>query len=112
MEPEKISVSPSLSSTIISTVTQTGSTGPKDEDSDSKGSDESSWQAMKYTFTIFGVTFTAVGLFLLIEFGAPSVDEDGEVIEDEYSNRALPIQYVYRTLKQMNYYRKVGWFIY
>lgn len=94
-----------MSPTIISTVTtRTASTADEDERKD----DANSWRTMKYTFTIFGVTVTFAGLFLLMEFGGPNLGEDGEVVEDEYSNHAVPIQYLYRTLKQMNYYRKVS----
>ncbi|GJQ81933.1 hypothetical protein Trydic_g20400 [Trypoxylus dichotomus] len=105
----KITVNPSMSSTIIGTVTGTESStlsASKSEESDGK-KQENSWQTMKYTFTIFGVTFTVAGLFLLFEFGAPSVNEDGEVIEDEYSQLSPPMQYIYRTAKQINYYRKL-----
>ncbi|KAK9754107.1 hypothetical protein QE152_g1518 [Popillia japonica] len=49
----KLSVDPSVSPTIISTVTtRTASTADEDERKD----DANSWRTMKYTFTIFGVT--------------------------------------------------------
>ncbi|KAI4454707.1 nuclear lim interactor-interacting factor-related [Holotrichia oblita] len=106
----KLSVDTSVSPTIISRVTQTSSarttSSTGDEDGDHKD-DANSWRTMKYTFTIFGVTVTVTGLFLLMEFGAPGLGEDGQVIEDEYSKLSIPAQYIYRTFKQMNYYRKL-----
>lgn len=96
-----------MSPTIISTVTQTTSARTTSDDGGEHRDGANSWRTMKFTFTIFGVTVTVAGLFLLMEFGGPNLGEDGEVIEDEYSNLSVPTQYLYRTFKQMKYYKKV-----
>ncbi|XP_071057133.1 mitochondrial import inner membrane translocase subunit TIM50-C-like isoform X1 [Onthophagus taurus] len=95
-----------VSKNIISTVTQTDSS-KKGNDDNEQNEQEHSWQTMKFTLTLFGISFTGIGLFLIMELGKPKINEDGIEIEDEFSNLSLLEQYLYRTADQLNYYRKL-----
>lgn len=62
---------------------------------------------MKYTLVMFGATFTAVGTWLIVEYGAPERDENGEIIRDEFSDMNTLRQYFMRMLKQLDYFQKM-----
>lgn len=49
-----------------------------------------------------------MGGCMVIEMGAPRRDDEGKVIEDEYSHLALPLQYLRRTWKELTFYEKVA----
>lgn len=50
--------------------TATGSPAASEEESEEdKKKRESSWRAMKYTLVAFGVTFGALGIWVLVECG-------------------------------------------
>ncbi|GFQ97696.1 mitochondrial import inner membrane translocase subunit TIM50-C [Trichonephila clavata] len=84
-----------------------------DDDKHSKSSDESSKndafskKAMKYTFLAFGSMFTGMLGLAIYEWGAPPMDEEGNIIEDEYSHMPVLKAYIYRTYKEMLYYNKL-----
>ncbi|XP_046402331.1 mitochondrial import inner membrane translocase subunit TIM50-C-like [Ischnura elegans] len=68
---------------------------------------EASWKAIKYTFLVFGVSFGAIGIYMLVEWGAPRKDENGEIVRDEFSDMPLVQQYFLRMLQEINYYKKM-----
>lgn len=107
-------------STILSTLIQnkdekdaegkTGSQGsedPKNEDEEARKQKESAWRAMKYTFIAFGVSFSCLGSYLVYELGKPPVDPDGQIVFDEYSQMPMFKQYILRTVRELNYYKKM-----
>lgn len=63
---------------------------------------EKTFRTLKYSFLAFGVMMTGMGGFLIWSWGAPNVDEAGNIIQDEFSNMMLPQQYLYRTWKGMH----------
>lgn len=77
------------------------------EEEDVKKARETSWRTMKYTLIFFGVSFVCIGGYLIIELGKPQVDERGNIIKDELSDMAKWKQYIYRTLRELDYYKKV-----
>lgn len=70
-------------------------------------SSEVSGGSLKATLAIFGITFTCVGGYLVYQLGGPAVAEDGSVIHDEFSKMPVWKQYIYRTLKELDYYKKM-----
>lgn len=79
----------------------------QNEEEENRKSREQAWRTMKYTLTMFGVTFTALGGWLIVEYGAPEVDEHGEVIRDEFSDLGTVRQYFMRMFRQLDYFQKV-----
>ncbi|KAG8227790.1 hypothetical protein J437_LFUL006424 [Ladona fulva] len=83
------------------------SAGADDDSEEDRKKREASWKAIKYTFLVFGVSFSAIGIYMLVEWGAPRRDENGEIVEDEFSHMPLPQQYFLRMLQEINYYKKI-----
>ncbi|XP_065338110.1 mitochondrial import inner membrane translocase subunit TIM50-C-like [Cloeon dipterum] len=88
-----------------------GQQGQKDEKTEESEEDrkkrEAAWRTMKYTFIAFGVSFTSLGMWLLVECGAPLKDPDGNDLEDEFSQMPIVQQYVARSWKELVTYRKM-----
>lgn len=77
------------------------------EEEEAKKARESSWRTMKYTLIVFGVTFICIGGYLIIELGKPEVDENGNRVRDEFSDMPVWKQYICRTLRELDYYKKM-----
>lgn len=56
---------------------------------------------MKYTFLFLGLTFVAVGSYVILILGRPVENEEGELAPDEFSNLPVWKQYFLRGLKQV-----------
>ncbi|XP_055948967.1 mitochondrial import inner membrane translocase subunit TIM50-like [Argiope bruennichi] len=101
-----------LSDDILRAARAKQASGNEDE-KHSKSSDEGSKndafskKAMKYTFLAFGSMFTGLVGLAIYEWGAPPRDEEGNIIEDEYSHMPALKAYIYRTYKEMLYYDKL-----
>ncbi|XP_026749884.2 mitochondrial import inner membrane translocase subunit TIM50-C-like [Galleria mellonella] len=68
---------------------------------------ERSWRRMKFGFGVFGGALTVMGGCLVVEMGAPRRGEDGQIIEDEFSNLPTVMQYLKRTWKELTFYEKM-----
>lgn len=68
---------------------------------------EGNTDSLRNTFIVFGVSFTFIGGFLLYKFGQPVIDEDGNLVRDEFSDLPLWQQYIYRTLREVDYYTRL-----
>ncbi|XP_050314174.1 mitochondrial import inner membrane translocase subunit TIM50-C-like [Anthonomus grandis grandis] len=79
----------------------------KDEEEDSKKKKEQSWRKMKLTLMFFGVGFSGLGAYLVITLGTPPKDEDGNYMRDEYSDGSIVKAYLMRTLRELEYYRRL-----
>lgn len=79
-----------------------------EEDEERKKQRETSWRTMKLTLICFGLTMTIGGGFVLFELGKPRRDEEGNLVTDEFSDLPTFQQIVYRTLKELNYYKRVS----
>lgn len=77
------------------------------EEEEQKKQRESAWRTMKLTLIAFGMSFTCLGGYLIFEFGKAPVDPEGNPITDEFSNMPVYKQYFYRTLKELDYYKRV-----
>lgn len=82
-------------------------TNAPSEEEEKKRARETSWRTMKYTLVFFGVSFICIGGYLIIELGKPEIDEKGNKIRDEFSDMAVWKQYIYRTLRELDYYKKM-----
>ncbi len=69
---------------------------------------EASWRAMKYTLIFFGVTMSGLTGYIVGTWGAPEKDEEGNVIEDQFSSKPLALQYILRSWNAMMNYSKVS----
>lgn len=50
---------------------------------------------------------TVMGGCLVVEMGAPRRDDEGQVIEDEFSPMPIVMQYIKRAWKELTFYEKV-----
>lgn len=62
---------------------------------------------MKYSFIFFGVSMTLAGSMLIYDISKPKYDEDGNVVEDEFSHMPFIFQLYNRVKKEFSYYKKV-----
>lgn len=74
---------------------------------DGKNSKENSWTSVKNTLAAFGIVFASITGYVVYKLGAPLVGEDGEIIKDEFSHLSFWQQYVHRTLKELNDYKRM-----
>lgn len=77
------------------------------EDEEERRARENSWRTMKYTLIIFGVSMSCLFIYLVVELGKPSFDNNGKLIMDDYSNMVTWKQYLFRTFGELNYYKKL-----
>lgn len=82
-------------------------TEEESENEDKKKRRESAWKSVKTSLVVIGATFGCLSGFLVYWLGKPPVDEDGYKIKDEYSELPLWQQYFYRTLKEIDYYKRL-----
>lgn len=68
---------------------------------------ESSWKALKYSMIFLGVSMTGMAGFLVATWGVPDRDEEGNQIVDQFSSKALPLQYLLRSWNAMMNYSQV-----
>lgn len=74
---------------------------------DEKRKSEAAWKSVKTSLAVIGVTFGCLSGFLVYTLGKPSLDEDGGLVVDEYSDLPMWQQYFYRTLKELDYYKRL-----
>lgn len=79
----------------------------EDEDEKKRKEAEASWRAMKYSFYFFGVTLSGLSGFLVVTWGAPERDSEGNIIEDEFSSKPIALQYLLRSWNAVMNYSKV-----
>ena len=68
---------------------------------------EASWRAMKYTLIFFSVTLSGLTGYIVATWGAPERDEEGNVIEDQFSSKPLALQFILRSWNAMRNYSQV-----
>ncbi|XP_013140818.1 PREDICTED: mitochondrial import inner membrane translocase subunit TIM50-C-like [Papilio polytes] len=68
---------------------------------------EKSWKRMKIGFAVFGGAMTVMGTCLVVEMGAPRHDDEGKIIEDEFSQMPIVLQYIKRTWKELTFYERM-----
>lgn len=57
---------------------------------------ENTLKSLKYSLICLGMGLGTIGSYLFVKYGSPKVDDDGNVIEDEYTNFPVWQQYIYR----------------
>lgn len=80
----------------------------EDEEAKKKKEAEASWRTMKYTLIFFGVTLSGLSGYIIGTWGAPEKDEDGNVIEDQFSSKPLALQYILRSWNAIMNYSQVS----
>lgn len=66
-----------------------------------------SWTMMKYGFILFGLWVVVVCVTVVYEVNKPTYDEDGNVVNDEYSNMPFFHRTYYKLKKEISYYKKM-----
>lgn len=61
----------------------------------------------KYTLLVMLCMFSGSAVYALCEWGKPSVDENGNVIEDRFSSMPVVMQYIYRSWDTFTHYEQV-----
>ncbi|XP_060516058.1 mitochondrial import inner membrane translocase subunit TIM50-C-like [Cylas formicarius] len=97
-----------LGSILINTKDQVDANKEKVvDDEETKKQRERSWRTMKITLWVFGISFTCIGTYCIISFGAPQKDSNGIPIRDEFSDKPILKAYLMRTFKELEYYRRL-----
>ena len=78
----------------------------KDEE-EAKKNREQKWKNTKRGLIICGGMLTVSLGYTVYNFGSSPVDEQGNVIQDEFSNLPFPKQNIYRILKELEYFKKM-----
>ncbi|KAF2896530.1 hypothetical protein ILUMI_09644 [Ignelater luminosus] len=77
------------------------------EETEARLAREAAWRKMKYTLIFMGISFFCFGSYLILEFGKPPVAGDGTIMRDEFSSMPTWMQYLYRTLREVDYYKRL-----
>ncbi|XP_058793178.1 mitochondrial import inner membrane translocase subunit TIM50-C-like [Phymastichus coffea] len=78
-----------------------------DEEAERLKQNQRQWKMMKYSFIMFGIAMSFAGFTIIYEISKPVYDENGKVVEDEYSHLPLHQQIFYRLRKEFSYYKKL-----
>lgn len=81
------------------------------EDEEDRKQREQSWKMMKISFIIFGVSLGALGGMFIYDISRPVYDENGDLVEDEFSHLPFFQQIWKRLYRELTYYKKVCQFI-
>ncbi|CAG0882049.1 unnamed protein product [Darwinula stevensoni] len=92
---------PSVTTLAMRTMTDSAESKEKQDKANA------SLRAMKYSFIVLSVLGAGVSGFLLVTWGAPHKDEDGNDIEDEFSHLPTIKQYLKRTWREVKVYNKM-----
>ncbi|KAG5896260.1 hypothetical protein JTB14_033557 [Gonioctena quinquepunctata] len=74
---------------------------------ESKKQREKAWRTMKRTLAFFGISFTCLGGYLIFTLGSPEKDLNGNPIKDNLADRNIILQYIIRTYRELDYYKKL-----
>nr|CAH7741977.1 unnamed protein product [Callosobruchus chinensis]CAH7753256.1 unnamed protein product [Callosobruchus chinensis] len=73
---------------------------------DEKNRKEQSQKTMR-VLAFLGISFTCVGTYLVFTLGAPEKDAEGNPIKDDLYEKPLALQYILRTYRELDYYRRL-----
>ncbi|XP_015110303.1 mitochondrial import inner membrane translocase subunit TIM50-C [Diachasma alloeum] len=77
------------------------------EDEEAQKQREQSWKMMKWSFILFGVSMSMTGGIIVYELARPTYDENGNIVEDEFSGLPFPQRVWKRLCREVNYYTKL-----
>lgn len=75
-----------------------------DQNNDEK---QRSWTMMKYGFIFFGLWVVVVCVTVVYEINKPVYDEEGNLVQDEYSSMPFFHRVYYRLKREVSYYKKM-----
>lgn len=78
------------------------------EDAEDRKQREHQWKMMKYSLIACGISLSVMGSITVYELARPMVDENGNIIEDEFSSLPYFLQMWKRLTRELNYYKKVN----
>ncbi|CAH0562605.1 unnamed protein product [Brassicogethes aeneus] len=79
----------------------------QEDDEEQQKQRETSWRRMKRTLFAFSFTFVFLGGYIIVKLGSPEIDNDGEVVVDDLKNKSIVSQYLIRTYRELDYYRRL-----
>ncbi|CAG9838383.1 unnamed protein product [Diabrotica balteata] len=77
------------------------------EEEERKKQRENSWRTMKLTLAFLGISFTCIGTYVIFTLGSPEKDSHGNPIKDDLADKPVVLQYIIRTYRELDYYRKL-----
>ncbi|KAK0095170.1 hypothetical protein PV326_009037, partial [Microctonus aethiopoides] len=77
------------------------------EDEENRKQREKSWKRMKITLIILGVSFSAMGGMFIYTVSRPVYDENGDLVEDEFSHLPFFPKIWKRVYRELTYYKKL-----
>lgn len=94
-----------LRASIERIVEKSGLNTPFDEAH--QATDKNSRNSLKNYFIAFGLTFACIGGYIVYQLGQPTIGEDGDMVQDEYAHLSSWLQYIYRMLEALDYYKRL-----
>ncbi|XP_044765476.1 mitochondrial import inner membrane translocase subunit TIM50-C-like [Coccinella septempunctata] len=68
---------------------------------------EHAWRTMKITLSLFGISFTILGGYLIFTLGAPTTDPDQINLHHDIANKPVWQQYIIRTYRELDFYTRL-----
>ncbi|XP_018564965.1 mitochondrial import inner membrane translocase subunit TIM50-C [Anoplophora glabripennis] len=96
-----------VKSPLDNLITKDGGEKEQEKSNEDKKQREQSWKAMKLTLAVFGISFTCMGVYLVVTLGSPERDMDGKPIRDDLFDQNIIKQYIVRTYRELDYYRRL-----
>ncbi|KAL3289392.1 hypothetical protein HHI36_022822 [Cryptolaemus montrouzieri] len=78
-----------------------------DDEEEAKKKRQQSWKTMKITLSIFGITFTCLGGYLIFSLGAPPTDPDQLNLHADIEDKPIWQQYLIRTYRELYFYTRL-----
>lgn len=69
---------------------------------------EQAWRTMKITLSLFGISFTILGGYLIFTLGAPTTDPDQMNLHQDIADKPVWQQYLIRTYRELDFYTRVS----
>lgn len=102
----------SQATSILSQMREQEKQHEEDEEKKSEEEKQKQWRTMKLGFILMGGSLSVMTSIMIYELSRPSVDEKGNVIEDEFTNLPFFEQRFKRLFKELNYFKKVFAFLF
>lgn len=68
---------------------------------------EQAWRTMKITLSLFGISFTILGGYLIFTLGAPTTDPDQMNLHQDIADKPVWQQYLIRTYRELDFYTRL-----
>ncbi|KAK9889984.1 hypothetical protein WA026_008795 [Henosepilachna vigintioctopunctata] len=78
-----------------------------EEEEEARKKREKTWKTTKITLSIFGISFTCLGGYLIFSLGAPPTDPDQMNLHADIEDKPIWQQYLIRTYRELDFYTRL-----